>query len=1139
MSNSRLRGVARAIYHRLPVSQRTKWRLRERLGPLIAALTEAPTFGTVSRGLANAVVGVAGGGAARDPACETALAEIMMLLGRHVELYGPASHWLALPFLASGGAERVALNICRALRELRPGHSCVLLLTDRRLVNEAMRLPEGALLVVFDDHLEAGTSYARKQALLRDLLIAVRPECFHNINSEVAWHLILEEGERLKRFVRLFASIFAFQFAPDGRTKIGYAAYFLKKGLPHLSGLLSDNRRFIDDAALEYALNDEEKGKLGVLYQPCRLEGSEVGMRRPTGGRLGTSTRLQVLWAGRLDEEKRVELFIEVVRRCEFADFRVFGQVVLSDGAELPLLPNLSYEGAFASPQEWLKRHTFDAFLFTSKWEGLPNILLEVAWLGIPIVAPEVGGVGELVSVETGYPLPERPTVDDYERALRLIGEQPEQAAERAARLQTLVSERHGWSAFREALAAVPGYVPQSAREGGTVAPASNAGVEVSVILPCFNQGHYLFESVSSVCAATRGSLEVLVVDDGSTDPRTERYLCDIEATFPAVVRVIRQSNQGLSGARNTGLKAARGQFIQFLDADDVLAPGKIDAQLAQMAVNPAIDVSVCNFLLCDESRSNFSKPEEAIARFDLTLDDFLYRWERGFAIPIHCGLFQRRVLPKDGFDVRARAKEDWLFWTGLAMTGAHFAYIHGHWAIYRQHPNSMRRSYVGMGRSWLQAGLTIDSMLAGREPLFFESVVTWFEQCYRNNPAYRNEIAELRSQGPDTQPGPSGVALASLTDVGPSPAPQLIDTLRVALGKQEGVPPLLSVVVPVYGHFDHLAGCLRSLAVQGDVSFEIVCVDDGSPDPRVTALMETLKGRLSRLNIIMLAHNQGISSAQNIAVEAARGEFIAFLDCDDELAPGALSVIEGQIAQHPEVDYFFSDRQDVDESGRPVRIARYGGYDTIRFSAQSNIRDDLLDGMVASHLKVIRRTAYLEAGGCDPKFSGVQDWDLALRIAEQGSFYYVDQTLYRHRVHLKSVTRRDLVAQFRKTNLLRRAFARRWLMSARDAASAQNVLLIRASDLPLPLSVLKQHWREGKLCELDLRGTFSHAAVSFVREFNSYFERILWNDPAVPAALVGYVWDTCVFDRYMGASKKPTSLTPDKITTLKPDSLD
>lgn len=74
-----------------------------------------------------------------------------------------------------------------------------------------------------------------------------------------------------------------------------------------------------------------------------------------------------MLWAGRLDAEKRIDL-LEVVRRCGTADFRVFGQVVLNDQDALPELPNLSYEGPFTSPQEWLDRYDFDAFVFTSRW---------------------------------------------------------------------------------------------------------------------------------------------------------------------------------------------------------------------------------------------------------------------------------------------------------------------------------------------------------------------------------------------------------------------------------------------------------------------------------------------------------------------------------------------------------------------------------------------------------------------------------------------------------------------------------------------------------------------------------------------------------------------------------------------------
>ncbi|KXK43346.1 MAG: LmbE family protein [Nitrosomonas europaea] len=1018
----------------------------------------------------------------------------------------------------------VALNLCRALRQLRPNQSVALLITDRKLVSERMVMPEGVQLVVFDDHLGDDLSYVRKQALLRDLLLAARPECFHNINSEVAWHLILAEGERLKRFTLLFASIFAFQFAPDGRQKIGYAAYFLKQGMPHLAGLLSDNQRFIDDAAREYMLSSEERARMAVLYQPCRLllgAGRELSRQRLAQRRerlaevLSRGGRPQILWAGRLDAEKRVDLFLDVVRRCTFADFRVFGQVVLEEGAVLPNLPNLSYEGPFSSPMEWLERFDFDAFVFTSRWEGMPNILVEVGALGIPVIAPAVGGVGELVSVETGYPLPERPSVDDYEQALRAVSESPQQAIARADRMLERVLARHNWDSFVEAVERVPGYVGQQLADA-QAAPTPGGNLEevgplVSVVIPCYNQARYLPQSIASVLAACSHSLEIIVVDDGSTDQKTTHYLSEAEQMAPGVVRIHRQANQGLSGARNSGIAMARGQFIQLLDADDLLTPDKIDAQVAQLRVNPSLDVSICNFLLCDESRTDFTKPGEAIAQFDLSEQDFLYRWERGFAIPIHCGVFRRRIFEGVRFDTHARAKEDWLFWTTLSLAGVSFGYIHGHWAIYRQHEGSMRRSYVNMGRSWLQAGLKIDGMLAGREPLFFESVVSWFEQCYRSNSAYQQEVASLQTK----VAGESGQTLASAALSPVSGYSQMVNAedLISRLERREwtGVKPFISVVIPVYNHYEYLEQCIGSIAEQEDIQLEVVCVDDASPDQQVTELMRALQDRFPYLKIIIHSVNLGISRSQNDAVTAATGEFVAFLDCDDVLAPKALSVVADRIQRHPDVDYFFTDRFDVNESGQVVRVARYGGYAALTFRDQIHIRDDLLDGMVASHLKVIRRSAYLAVGGCDDAFSGVQDWSLALKIAECGKLHYIDQPLYYHRVHSASVTQSESVTQFYKSNVLRRYFIERWLRQSRFIAAGAPMRMYEQTEFPIELEILKQAWHEGAYCSLRIRGPIKASLCNFLREFNSYFDEIHWNDPTVPAALMGYLWSNSI----------------------------
>lgn len=1121
MSTANFRSFARWVYHRLPLSQRRKWRLRERLQPLLTAvMSDKPTAVSLAQAIVASCSGTTPAGAVRDDGREYALAWMLARMAQHAAEHGPPRHWIALPFLATGGAERVALNLCRGVRAHRPHESVLLLLTDRKLIDPRMEVPPELLVLCLDDYLADDLSYARKQALLRDLLIAARPSSFHNINSEVAWHLILEEGPRLKSFTRLFASIFAFQFTPDGRKKIGYAAGFLKQGMPHLSGLLSDNRRFLEDAAEEYQFGPAEKARMHVLYQPCRLlDGgvSEAGRMRLAGRRNADAAahgRLQVLWAGRLDAEKRVDLFLDVVRSCPFADFRVFGQVVLEQGTDLPVLPNLSYEGPFSSPLEWIDRFDFDAFLFTSRWEGMPNILLEVGALAIPIIAPTVGGVAELITAETGYPLPQVPSVDDYCRALQWLAQDPDEALSRAERLLERIETQHQWSRFAAKLLQIPDYlspVPVSKASLARQEADAAGGPVVSVIVPCFNQGRYLHEAISSVLAATTHAVEIIVVDDGSTNTATHRQLAEAEKMAPGLVRVHRQANQGLSGARNSGMALARGRFIQFLDADDVLAPGKIDTQIAQLDVNPTLDVSVCNFLLCDESRSDFSKPEEAIARFALDEQDFLYRWERGFSVPIHCGLFRSDVLRGLSFDTSARAKEDWLFWTSLAMKGTRFAYLHGHWAIYRQHEGSMRRSQVNMGRAWLQAGLKIDTMLAGREPLFFESVVAWFEQCYRSSAGYHAEIAAMHSTV--VADVPVSIEVPHDRDVCSDAAQKaqgIIERLS-GLGQAE-CRPLISVVVPAYNHYDYLAGCLESLGEQGDVAFEIVCVDDGSPDTRVKELLLLLKDRLPGLKIIIQPENSGISKVQNLAAQAANGEFLAFLDCDDALAPRALEKVRDCLKAHPETDYLFTDRFDVDENDKVVRLARYGGYDALRFKGIEHIRWDLLDGMVASHLKVIRLRTYLDMGGSADQYAGVQDWELALKIAENHRLRYLDLPLYRHRVHSRSVTRSDMVSQFRKTNILRRIYAKRWIMPVKNNAVSRRKVF-HGKDFPLDLSILKRHWLQGDVCVADTRGGMSIVQCNFLREFNSYFDQILWNTPEVPCALYSYLWDDQILE--------------------------
>lgn len=115
----------------------------------------------------------------------------------------------------------------------------------------------------------------------------------------------------------------------------------------------------------------------------------------------------------------------------------------------------------------------------------------------------------------------------------------------------------------------------------------------VSTIIPVYNRGAMLREAVASVLAQTHRPIEILIVDDGSTDdtPETAEELAQ---AHPGIVRLLRQANAGPGMARETGRQAARGEFLQHLDSDDLLLPLKFERQVAALRARPDAGVAYC-----------------------------------------------------------------------------------------------------------------------------------------------------------------------------------------------------------------------------------------------------------------------------------------------------------------------------------------------------------------------------------------------------------------------------------------------------------------------------------------------------------------------------------------------------------------
>jgi glycosyltransferase involved in cell wall biosynthesis len=157
----------------------------------------------------------------------------------------------------------------------------------------------------------------------------------------------------------------------------------------------------------------------------------------------------------------------------------------------------------------------------------------------------------------------------------------------------------------------------------------------ISVIIPSYNQGHFLHEAIESVIAQTYPHVEVVVIDDGSMDNVEE-----IAQRYPGV-RCVRQENQGLAAARNTGLRRSRGEYLVFLDADDRLMPKALETGLTAFAAHPesAFVTGHCRPMTVDGTP--FPPSEEACADGDY----YLALLSKCFIYPPATVMYRRSVF--------------------------------------------------------------------------------------------------------------------------------------------------------------------------------------------------------------------------------------------------------------------------------------------------------------------------------------------------------------------------------------------------------------------------------------------------------------------------------------------------------------
>ncbi|MHB1036362.1 MAG: glycosyltransferase [Pirellulales bacterium] len=214
---------------------------------------------------------------------------------------------------------------------------------------------------------------------------------------------------------------------------------------------------------------------------------------------------------------------------------------------------------------------------------------------------------------------------------------------------------------------------------------------------------------------------------------------------------------------------------------------------------------------------------------------------------------------------------------------------------------------------------------------------------------------------------------------------------LRRRLEESAGSLPVVSVLMPVYNPpIRLLERAIETVLAQVYDGWELCVADDASPDPAVAETLRRYAAMDARIKVLRREANGGISLATNSAASLATGEFLAFLDHDDELTPDALAEISLHAAGHPESDFIYSDDDKIDETG-----ARFAPQFKPDWSPEL-----LLSYMYFSHLSAVRRNLFFEVGGIRAGFEGSQDYDFALRATERArGVGHIPRVLYHWRV--------------------------------------------------------------------------------------------------------------------------------------------
>jgi glycosyltransferase involved in cell wall biosynthesis len=253
----------------------------------------------------------------------------------------------------------------------------------------------------------------------------------------------------------------------------------------------------------------------------------------------------------------------------------------------------------------------------------------------------------------------------------------------------------------------------------------------VSVLMPCYNVAKYVDTAIESLRGQTYEEIEIIAVDDGSTDDTAEHL--ERQAAADSRVHVFHRANGGPSAARNSGIRHVTGEFVCFLDGDDIYLPDKIARQVEFLREHAQVDLVYSDFYWGDADLAPVELTAPRVPYSDMVEAMAMRNW-----LGVHATLFRRTMMDAVGeFDESFRMAEDWDYWIRCARVGA-FGYLPGAMTIYRTHPG---QAHHNLDRMFEAGKRVLRKHFKSDPPLYQRALGAWYARSAKTRWAAEQRV--------------------------------------------------------------------------------------------------------------------------------------------------------------------------------------------------------------------------------------------------------------------------------------------------------------------------------------------------------------------------------------------------------------